>query len=240
MSALLQVDALVLALSPMPARRTLGPVSLQLGPGELVGVVGPSGAGKTLLLATLAGLAPRAILRGHASVQRPVAMAFSHDALDDSDTALDNVAVAAAAAGVVDPRTAARTLLLRLGLPDDALARRPRALSGGQRKRVGVARALVMRPRVLLLDDPTAGLDPDTADEVLAVVAAVAADAAILLATQDVDVVLRRARCALLLRPGGRQVVANILDADALPSPYRPQPFASFLPQPGGPSGGRA
>jgi ABC-type multidrug transport system ATPase subunit len=229
MNAPLDIQGLVLSVSPAPARRTLGPMTLQVEAGDVVGVVGPSGAGKSLLMATLAGLAPRAILRGHATVERPIAMAFSHDALDDGDTALDNVAVAAAAAGIADPRGDARQLLLQLGLPGDALERRPRTLSGGQRKRVGVARALVVRPRVLLLDDPTAGLDPDTAEELLDVIAAQAKNTAVLLATQEPDVVLPRAARTVLLRPAGAQVAVDVLPTHALPAPYAPRSFAPFF-----------
>jgi ABC-type multidrug transport system ATPase subunit len=230
MTALLQVDALVLSLSPSPARRTLGPVTLSVDAGEVCGVVGPSGAGKSLLLATLAGLAPRAILRGRATVQRPIAMAFAHDALDDGETAVDNVVVAAEAAGIASPHAAARALLERLGLPAPAMGRRPRGLSGGQRKRVGLARALVVRPRVLLLDDPTAGLDPETARAVLDTLADVAGDAAVLMATQDIDVVLPRAHRSLLLRPAGTRVEADVVDTSSLPAPYAPLPFVPFLP----------
>ncbi len=230
MSALLEIDDLVLSLSPSPARRTLGPLSLSLDGGEMIGVVGPSGSGKSLLLATLAGLAPRALLRGRARVQRPIAMAFAHDALDDGDSAVDNVASAAAAAGIDAPRAAAVAMLERLALPADAIARRPRSLSGGQRKRVGLARALVVRPRVLLLDDPTAGLDPETARDVLDALADVAGDAAVLLATQDIDAVLPRASRTLLLRPTGARVDVALRATSALPAPYAPVPFVPFLP----------
>jgi ABC-type multidrug transport system ATPase subunit len=237
---LLDVDGLVLAIAPVPARRTLGPVSFQLGAGDVVGVVGPSGAGKSLLLATLAGLAPRAIVRGRATVERPIAMSFAHDALDDGDSALDNVVVAARAAGVVDPIRAARSLLARLGVPVDALERRPRMLSGGQRKRLGIARALVVRPRVLLLDDPTAGLDPQTADEVLAVIAGCSVDAAVLVATQEPDVVLPRTTRTLLLRPALAHVAVELVATGALPEPYAPRAFAPFLPPVPPTHGGRA
>jgi ABC-type multidrug transport system ATPase subunit len=235
MTALLDVDGLVLLLAPSPARRVLGPITLSVGDGEVTGIVGPSGAGKSLLLATLAGLAPRAILRGRASVERPIAMAFAHDALDDGESAVDNVAIAAVAAGIPAPRAAACALLERLGLPASSTTRRPRELSGGQRKRVGLARALVVRPRVLLLDDPTAGLDPQTANAVLGTLADVAGDAAVLMATQDIDAVLPRAARTLLLRPRddgpvGRHVDVKLVATAALPAPYAPVPFAPFLP----------
>jgi ABC-type methionine transport system ATPase subunit len=92
---------------------------------------------------------------------------------------------------------------------------------------VGVARALVVAPRVLLLDDPTAGLDPATARSLLATVRAVAPDAAILLATQDVDVVLPLAQRAVLLGTNGDGCARDVRD---LPAPFAPVAFASFLP----------
>ncbi len=230
MNTLLVVEEMVLLLSPSPARRTLGPLSFELASGEFVGLVGASGTGKTLLLATLAGLVPRAILRGRASVTRPVSMAFAQDALDDGLTAFENVLVAAQGANVREARQVSRAMLTRLGLDDDLIARTPRTLSGGQRKRVGLARALVIRPRVLLLDDPTAGLDPDTAREVMDIIAAEAADAAILFATQEVDAVLPRAARALFLSRHKETVQGALVAPSSLPSPYAPRAWRPLFP----------
>ncbi len=209
--------------------RRVGPLTFCLDANEAVAVVGRAGTGKSLLLAALAGLAPGSVAAGRAVVSRPVAMTFAHDALDDADSALDNVVVAAAAAGRAEPVAAARAMLSRLGLPPADVVRRPRALSGGQRRRVGLARALVVRPRVLLLDDPTAGLDPVTAAAVLDAALDPTLGAAVLIATQDVDVVLPRVARALLLASsddGG----PRLLPAAAVPAPFAPRPFASFLP----------
>lgn len=193
----------------------------------VVGVVGPSGSGKTLLLLTLAGLLPRAVVKGAAVVDTDVGLVFANDALDDGRTALGNVVDAGVAAGVASVVSEASQLLKRLGIDEATQQRLPRALSGGQRKRVGLARALVIRPRTLLLDDPTAGLDPLTAGQIVDVVEAVVAEAGAcaLFATQDVDTVLPRLRRALWLGAGDR----GIVDVAALPSPFAPRPYTPFL-----------
>jgi molybdate transport system ATP-binding protein len=132
---------------------------------ETVALVGPSGAGKTTALRAVAGLARRA--RGRITCdgetwldqgtcrrpeQRSVGFVFQEYALFPHLTVEQNVAF-----GGGDPRP----VLERLGVAH--LARvRPAELSGGERQRVAVARALARRPRALLLDEPTAALDPHT------------------------------------------------------------------------------
>lgn len=199
--------------------------------GGVVGVVGPSGGGKSLLLLALAGLAPGAVVGGSAVVDRDVGLVFANDALDDARTALGNVVDAAVAAGVASPVSQASVLLQRLGIDRAAQQRLPRALSGGQRKRVGLARALVIRPRTLLLDDPTAGLDPITARQIVDVVEGevAAVGACALFATQDVDTVLPRLRRALWLRRADEAADAGTVDVAALPSPFAPRPYPPFL-----------
>lgn len=207
----------------------VGPVDVSLGGGgaaDRLAVVGPSGGGKTLLLLALAGLVPGALVAGSARVSGPVAMVFGNDALDDGRTALGNVVDAAVAAGIASPLEEASKLLTAVGLDVEAQQRPPSTLSGGQRKRAGIARALVVRPRTLLLDDPTAGLDPETARQILALTFAVvdAANACVLLATQDVDTVLPhmqgpRSGRALWMN----QRDCRVVDLDALPSSFVPR-----------------
>lgn len=173
----------------------LGPLSFALAAGEVLAITGPHGAGKSLLLAALAGLAPST----SAQLTKPArtAMVFQRDALDDARTALENVAVAATS---LDD---ARAALARVGLAahEDA---RPRTLSGGMRKRVGIARALAASPELVLADEPTAGLDPRTSSEVLDALfaSATSARAAVIIATTDVDVVLPRASRVLFMDAG--------------------------------------
>lgn len=179
---------------------TLGPVDVALGAGEVLVVLGPAGSGKSLLIAGLAGLAPVAgQLTLAADGARPsVAMVFQNAALDDGASALENVARAATAARVAAPFDAARAALASVGLAA-AMHKHPRALSGGMRRRAAIARALVVRPTLLLLDDPTAGLDPRTAAEVLEL--AWRAAPLTVVATHDVDGLAPRADRVLVLGP---------------------------------------
>lgn len=178
----------------------LGPLDVEVRAGEVLAVVGRSGAGKSLLLAALAGLVPAAPTH-----DLTVGMVFQSAALDDAVSAFENVARATRARGVPDADLAARAALVAVGL-GAALARPPRQLSGGMRRRVGLARALAVRPELLLLDDPTAGLDPRTTREVLALALVRGAGAPpIVLTTHDVDEVVPRADRVLVLE-GGRPV----------------------------------
>ncbi|MDP2343026.1 MAG: ATP-binding cassette domain-containing protein [Deltaproteobacteria bacterium] len=223
---MIDVDGLVLR-SPRRSAHAhdIGPITLRVEHG-ITAVVGASGSGKTLLLLALAGLLPRAIVGGRAIVDRPIGMVFANDALDDGGSALDNVVDVAIAAGIEGPVEEATALLARLGIDGPTQLRSPRGLSGGQRKRVGIARALVIRPRTLLLDDPTAGLDPQTASDVVDVIAARLQGAVTLLATQDIDTVLPRCGRALWLRPDHE---AAVVDVAALPAPFAPRAYAPFL-----------
>jgi len=139
-------------------------------PGGVAAVIGPNGAGKSTLLRVLAGLVPS---RGDIRVdgeswsqpprpvrERSVGMAFQDQKLFPHLTALDNVAFGPRSRGIPRDRAerTARDWLDRFGVGDLA-RRRPRELSGGQAQRVSIARALATGPRLLLLDEPFAGLD---------------------------------------------------------------------------------
>jgi ABC-type sulfate/molybdate transport systems ATPase subunit len=143
-------------------------VSMTAEAGQTVAVIGPNGAGKSSLVRALAGLVPaegRALLNGTDLLRltardRGVGMVFQDQVLFPHLSARANVAFGPRARGVRRSAAAAAadTWLGRLGIADLA-GRRPRELSGGQAQRVAIARALATEPRLLLLDEPMAGLD---------------------------------------------------------------------------------
>ena len=151
-----------------------GRVEVALGaePGDVVAVIGPNGAGKTSLVRALAGLVPasgRAVLEGTDLLTVPardrrVGMVFQDQMLFPHLTALANVAFGPRARGVSrrDAEATAAGWLDRLGI-GELTDRKPRQLSGGQAQRVAIARALATEPRLLLLDEPMAGLDVSVA-----------------------------------------------------------------------------
>lgn len=143
--------------------------TLAVADGEFVSIVGPTGCGKSTLLNVAAGLlAPSA---GAATIfgrrldglNRDAGYLFQADALFPWKTALDNVAIGLAIDGVgmQEARTRARQWLARVGLGHFA-ERYPHMLSGGQRKRVGLAQVLIRDPKILLMDEPFGPLDAQT------------------------------------------------------------------------------
>lgn len=145
-------------------------ISLSVGTGELVSVVGASGCGKTTLLKILAGLVPPTsgqVLLDGTSIARPLpdktAVVFQEDALLPWYRVEENVGLGLAARGVPrrKRRDTIREALQKVGLNGYGRAY-PHELSGGMRQRAALARGLVMEPRLLLLDEPFAALDEQT------------------------------------------------------------------------------
>jgi putative ABC transport system ATP-binding protein len=156
-------------------------VSLRIGAGESVAITGPSGCGKSTLLALIAGLdvpsngtvfldgAEISALdeeRRAAIRRRDIGLVFQSDDLLPFLTADENVRVQQVLRSGRDEASDGREALARAGL-DDEIDRVPDELSGGQRQRVAIVRALAHRPRILIADEPTGSLDPDTADVVV-------------------------------------------------------------------------
>jgi putative ABC transport system ATP-binding protein len=182
-------------------------VSLTLDPGEVAAVVGPSGSGKTSLLMVLSGLekpsSGRIVVAGQDLAdlnedqlavfrRKSLGILFQSFHLIPSMTALENVMLALEIAEtgksyalICDEAAAA---LAEVGL-SDRLTHLPNALSGGEQQRVGIARAMVTAPRLLLADEPTGNLDQETGARVIELMFALARDrgTAILLVTHDLS-----------------------------------------------------
>ena len=162
------------------ARPVLTGVSLDVERGDLVAIMGPSGSGKTTVLRAVAGLESfhtgRIVIDGvaltggtHATkatlreLRRKVGMVFQFHCLFEHLTAIDNVCLApvhAHGVAVPDARRRGLELLAGFGVEHRAAAL-PRHLSGGEAQRVAIARALAVDPPLLLMDEPTASLDPE-------------------------------------------------------------------------------
>ncbi len=166
-------------------------ISLDVGKGQVVCIIGPSGSGKSTLIRCINGLSP--IQRGSITVQgqefndpkldklalrRKVGIVFQQYNLFPHKTALENVMMAPVKVlrepkAEVEQRARALIGKVRLTGKEDTY---PGQLSGGQQQRVAIARSLAMRPDVMLFDEVTAALDPETVKEVLVTIKELAAD----------------------------------------------------------------
>jgi NitT/TauT family transport system ATP-binding protein len=157
------------AVKGRPAYEAVAPTSLHVREGEFVALVGPTGCGKSTLLNAAAGL--RKPAEGTVSVfgetleglNDQAGYLFQQDALMPWKNALDNVAIALEIQGVrrAEARGRARDWMAKVGLTRFG-DRYPHQLSGGQRKRVGLAQVLVRQPKILLMDEPFGPLDAQT------------------------------------------------------------------------------
>jgi heme ABC exporter ATP-binding subunit CcmA len=210
-------------------RRALSRVSFEVLHGSVLGLLGPNGAGKSTMLAVLATLLRPTSGRVRYGAfdlddRRPGLRAaigvLGHDLfLYPELTARENLAFFAALSNVADPDRAASTALERSGLADradDPVG----SFSRGMRQRVALERALIHRPRLVLLDEPFTGLDDASTGVLLTRLRGLRADGAIIvLATHDLDLAEGLLDRAIFLRDGR---IAETLDQpDALRSTYR-------------------
>ena len=183
------------------ARAALSGVSFELATGELVGIAGPNGAGKTTLLSIMAGaLEPDEgeLSLAHASVgwvpQQP--------ALYSKLSVAENLRLFARLEKVADPDAVVARMLALTGLADRAGEEVAR-LSGGNRQRVNIAIGLVAEPAVLLLDEPSASLDPRQRERLWEFISELAqAGTTVVFSTHNVAEVERYATRVLLMADG--------------------------------------
>jgi len=208
----------------VPGVPILRGVSLDLAAGEILAVLGPNGAGKSTLVRTIAGLVSRfagEIRLGGASLadlppHRVVAQGFAYvpqvanvfaDLTVDENLALGGYTLKRGRA-----ERAARVFEL---FPDLVAKRQAKAgrLSGGQRQMVAIGRALMVEPRVLALDEPSAGLAPIVVEHVFAMIRRVAASGvAVLVVEQNVRAALATADRALVLAEGTERLSGPAAD----------------------------
>ena len=211
---LLSADRLVAGYEPgLPI---VNGASLAVAPGEILAVLGPNGAGKSTFLKAIAGLVPVASgtvrlggadithLAAHKKLERGLAFVPQTENIFGTLTVADNLRLAGDR--VPDAKMAAG----QIGAMFDAfpdLARRKKLLagrlSGGQRQMLAVARALIVSPRVLMLDEPSAGLSPKLVEEVFSRLASIReTGVAVVLVEQNVRAALAIADRALVLVEG--------------------------------------
>ncbi|MDO5533404.1 MAG: thiol reductant ABC exporter subunit CydC [Propionibacteriaceae bacterium] len=171
-------------------------LDLRVDPGEMVAVVGPSGVGKTTLAATVLGLIPP--VAGTVDVSGTIGY-LAQDTHVFSTSVAENVRIGRRDATDADVTDALARARLDLD-PARLVGEMGTALSGGEQRRLGLARILVGDAQVLVLDEPTEHLDPETADALLDDIRAAAASMAVLVVTHDPGVVARCDRVVDLSR----------------------------------------
>jgi ABC-type polar amino acid transport system ATPase subunit len=206
-------------------RRVLDRVSFEAAPRDFVALMGPSGSGKTTALRAIAALEPfqggeitvggvslsagtrpdRARLR---ELRRQVGMVFQFHCLFEHLSALENVCLAPVHVHGARPADAARRgreLLSAFGV-DHRAGALPRELSGGEAQRVAIARALAVDPPVLLMDEPTASLDPARRNELGALLHRLLAEGrTLVVATHDEEFARQFATRTVRIGPAGNQ-----------------------------------
>ncbi|MFI7607587.1 amino acid ABC transporter ATP-binding protein [Micromonospora sp. NPDC049366] len=222
-------------------------VDLTVSAGEVVVVIGPSGSGKSTLCRCLNRLEVAdggsieidgeplpAEGRRLANLRADVGMVFQSFNLFGHRTVLDNVTLGPTKVRRT-PKAAARehalALLDRVGIADKA-DRYPAQLSGGQQQRAAIARALAMRPKVLLFDEPTSALDPEMVNEVLDVMVSLAAEGMTMIVVTHEMGFARRAADRVVFMDDGRIVESGTPDEFfAAPRTERARDFLSKILQ---------
>lgn len=182
-------------------------IDMQIEAGEIIGVMGPSGSGKSSLIALISGL--EAATGGQVSVlgvdlsktseaertrlrRLEIGIVFQSFHLVPAMTALQNASLSLMLSGTADAETVGRNMLERVGL-GHRLNHKPSALSGGEQQRAAIARAFAPSPKLILADEPTGNLDQETGNEVVETMFHLVRDtgASMLLVTHDKNLAQR-------------------------------------------------
>ncbi|MFM8377834.1 MAG: ABC transporter ATP-binding protein [Planctomycetia bacterium] len=221
------------------SQEVLRDISLEIPAGQTLVVLGESGCGKTVLLKTLIGLVrpTRGEVRFEgrslgglsdrelAQLRTRYGFVFQNAALFDSLTIADNIAFPLrehTRLGAAEIATIVEELLAEVGLPRSVTRKKPVQLSGGMRKRAGLARALALDPPVLLYDEPTTGLDPIMSDVINELILKVRARDGVtsVVVTHDMNTARKVADRIIMLYPlsrlpaGAAQIVFDGTPAD--------------------------
>jgi phospholipid/cholesterol/gamma-HCH transport system ATP-binding protein len=215
----------------------LDDVSLRVETGEVLGIVGPGGVGKSVLLKIVCALLepdagevqvmgrPITRLRGMelAAVRAKMGVLFQNNALFDFMTVADNVAFPLRQRGELTEAEIARRVEERLSEVGLGHAQRllPSELSGGMKKRASLARATIASAPVLLYDDPTAGLDPVTSSKIFLLVSGlhVPGETTTVVVSHDVDRMKKVCDRIALLYEGGVRWTGTVAEAEASDDP---------------------
>lgn len=222
-------------------------VSFSVAPGEVVALVGQSGSGKTTLSRCILGL--EGITSGSIEIdgvswhdlperqRRPLRRKYQYipqdalSALDPQQTAQEHVVESLVVLGGVSRSEApdrARQMLERLGL-GERLTALPREMSGGEQRRVTLARVFALQPRLVVADEPTSGLDPDRQESVLEdLIRNLPSDAGCILVTHDMPQARKWCHRALVMLEG------RVVEELALPNGEPQHPYARMLFDPWG------
>jgi glutamate transport system ATP-binding protein len=196
-------------------------INLEVNAGQVVVVLGPSGSGKSTLCRTINRLEPidsgsieidgeslPAEGKALAALRADVGMVFQSFNLFAHKTILDNVTLAPLKVRKVnkdEARKRATELLERVGIANQS-DKYPAQLSGGQQQRAAIARALAMKPKVMLFDEPTSALDPEMVQEVLDVMTTLAREGMTMLVVTHEMGFARRAANRVIFMDGGEVV----------------------------------
>ena len=224
-------------------------ISLQVRAGEVLAIIGGSGSGKTTLLRLMLGLQLPAQgsvhILGHqlgacsradlASVRNRWGVMFQQGALFSSLSVFDNVALPLRELGGV-PKTLIADLVMfklnQVGLAEADAHKMPAELSGGMVKRVALARALILDPQLLFLDEPTAGLDPASAKRFVQQIEDLRAEMklTVVMVTHDVDTLFALVDRVAVLAEQRLVAIGTLAELARHPHPFIQDFFLGHLP----------